>query len=707
MIGAGKAKLLRGLPAILALGLFFAPAEAASDAAACLQCHDKLGAKKPVADHATFSGGGCFDCHAIDPAGPASVCGGAEGKRWRTELQAGRGCLECHRDADQLKADAPKTAKLHSGVGGALCLGCHSPHGTDQPAAVLKEGSPLCLTCHGPDARSPAKVRIDKKAPGTHKVLKKVDCQDCHEAGHASAFPKMLPKPVGEGCVECHDAPVAKVLHTPAKNGQCTGCHDPHASPNALLLRAEGKALCLRCHSVDSPEGEGAAGPKFRLDLKRPGVHKALRKMDCQDCHVSGHGGDVEGLIQKAVPALCYDCHDPVGEKTSVHEPVKKGECSKCHDPHVGEDGALLRKRADELCFDCHPPEKLVPQHVGHAPVLEGQCVRCHEAHASDNKKLLKGTGNAFCKGCHDAAGAPFEGMPRPSGRITWKKKVNHKAIGQEGCKGCHVEGHGGEQPKLLNKPPAELCAECHDTPEAQRYTHGALKNGDCAVCHDPHTSDLPNLLRKEKSAELCFLCHQDDVTGRKVTHKPVAEGKCDECHDPHGSPYPFSLINGKGAQVCRACHDAVDQGRNKHKALTRAGCTGCHDAHGGPNEFLLVKKTNDLCRSCHEKFGDGAHVTSLAAAGHPISGVPDPRHKERELTCASCHDPHSSSSPKLLRFGEDAMESCSSCHGDKTGKHPEMKDLTRRPVPPTPFAAPDFVPPPGSTAAATPTGSP
>jgi predicted CXXCH cytochrome family protein len=207
---------------------------------------------------------------------------------------------------------------------------------------------------------------------------------------------------------------------------------------------------------------------------------------------------------------------------------------------------------------------------------------------------------------------------------------------------------------------------------------HGAVKVGDCARCHDPHSSDEKSLLRQPTIAGLCFKCHEDDVTGRAWVHKPVAEGKCTECHDPHGAKGPFNLKRGDVTQTCQGCHKPNEK-KHRHAALDRVGCTGCHDAHGTANRFQLVKSTNALCQTCHVDKTDGVHVTNMVAGGHRISGVPDPHDPSRELSCASCHDPHGSDSPRLLRFGEAPMDVCDWCHGDRTGLHPELKDITRR----------------------------
>jgi predicted CXXCH cytochrome family protein len=95
-------------------------------------------------------------------------------------------------------------------------------------------------------------------------------------------------------------------------------------------------------------------------------------------------------------------------------------------------------------------------------------------------------------------------------------------------------------------------------------------------------------------------------------------------------------------------------------------GCTVCHNPHAANAASLLVDPVGKLCTSCHEKQSSGKHVMAGFSTGddHPLRGRADPVRTSRELSCVSCHNPHSSSQQKLFvneQAGTDSV--CRQCH--------------------------------------------
>ncbi len=430
--------------------------------------------------------------------------------------------------------------------------------------------------------------------------------------------------------------------------------------------------------------------------LRKKVVHPVVDATSCKDCHKAapkaGKCRSTESsgwALTKQQPDLCYDCHERKDKFKEVHTAVRQGECLECHDAHSSDLPALTRKPRNQLCLSCHEVEPLVGNRaVRHAPVSEGLCLDCHDPHGSNLPKVTRASGAKLCLRCHAADAPAGKGTPGAAFRVDLKKKTVHPPVEAGDCQDCHDGGHGSENLKMLRKPPVELCYGCHDRKDGTRYVHSAVRVGDCAVCHDPHSSDQPKLLSRASQKDLCFLCHQDDLTGRAVLHRPVAEGKCLDCHGPHGAASRFVLTRGEGKQTCHSCHKPVDNVKVRHAALDRYGCTGCHDPHGTGQKFLLPKPVNALCQSCHPQQADGKHAAAGAQGGHVIGGLLDPRRPGHEFSCASCHNPHGSDHMKLFYYGDSVMDSCAGCHGDKSGRNPELKNVTQRAFPPAPVGA-------------------
>ena len=424
-------------------------------------------------------------------------------------------------------------------------------------------------------------------------------------------------------------------------------------------------------------------------------LHGALEKNDCSVCHraMPNEAGKCRSRtaskwsLVRSEPELCYGCHARKDQQKSVHTVIRQGACLACHAAHSSNFAGLISQPREKVCFECHDADSLSTKPVKHAPVAEGKCLDCHDPHGGNLPNNVKAeSGNAFCLKCHEAKAPAGKGTPGPGYRIGMDKKVVHAALKRTDCLGCHDGGHGSDNLKLLKKNPVDLCYGCHERKDRAKFPHSAVVVGDCAVCHDPHTSNNPKLLAKATIQETCFICHQDDLTGRKVVHAPVAKG-CDQCHDPHGSAHRFALKGGDGTAVCYKCHKPVDGGKVKHAALERYGCTGCHDPHGTDRGALIATRVNALCTSCHPEQKDGQHVSPVIEK-HPVGGnLNDPRRPGRDFSCASCHNPHGSDLPRFFYFGKSPMESCDGCHGDKSGKHPELKNVVsnaKRPVPTT-----------------------
>jgi DmsE family decaheme c-type cytochrome len=181
--------------------------------------------------------------------------------------------------------------------------------------------------------------------------------------------------------------------------------------------------------------------------------------------------------------------------------------------------------------------------------------------------------------------------------------------VGQDTCVGCHdTEGTNIHQS-------AHGKAQNPRTPEAGR---------GCESCHGPGSAHLDDPSKP-------------DSIKRFPTMKP--RDVSDTCLDCHS--------RGNHTQWKGSMHDA----RN-------LSCITCHSVHSPKSEKSQLKAVNivDTCKSCHT-----TEVAKQQRVGHmPV--------REGKMTCTSCHNPHGTTSVRMLRTGNWINETCTGCHAEKRG---------------------------------------
>jgi len=185
-----------------------------------------------------------------------------------------------------------------------------------------------------------------------------------------------------------------------------------------------------------------------------------------------------------------------------------------------------------------------------------------------------------------------------------------------------------------------------------------------CETCHQPvegakHPQQKGSMKLMQDVPGLCYGCHDESKFKGKVIHSPVAGGMCTGCHNPHQSDVSKILISDT-PDLCYNCHDKAEFSKKNVHAAVMMGCATCHSPHVGDNPRLIIKQINTLCGDCHGQQATGRHVLAGPYGRfHPIKGRPDPSNPAREMSCVSCHNPHSSDFGKL--FVSDLI--CSRCH--------------------------------------------
>ncbi|MBX6422057.1 cytochrome c3 family protein [Thermosulfurimonas sp. F29] len=362
----------------------------------------------------------------------------------------------------------------------------------------------------------------------------------------------------------------------------------------------------------------------FNGGCHRPGAfkgavqHGPVKEARCERCHFP-HVSRYAHLLRRPIPDLCYECHKDFRERmlraTWVHLPVKRGACGRCHQPHAGPKG-LLASSGAELCFNCHRNLRKVSYRVTHAPFKRGQCLACHRAHFGKTRPLLRQEGAGVCYRCHEK-----ERTVSLHGRY---------ARSDMDCLLCH-NPHGSDRPHLV-----------------RNFLHEPYGKKACGECHESGRSGV----------EMCLSCHRDRKSDflKVHTHYMRSDRRpfCVNCHSPHASDNRI-LLRGSPDWLCIRCHrEALVQKRESlhiHPAWGR--CLDCHEGHGSRFAGMLKGDAIAVCVRCHKTQGKFTH---------PIGEkVKDPR-TGQSLTCVTCHDPMGTPFKYELRLSGEASL-CLECH--------------------------------------------
>ncbi|PLX38838.1 MAG: hypothetical protein C0608_12100 [Deltaproteobacteria bacterium] len=240
---------------------------------------------------------------------------------------------------------------------------------------------------------------------------------------------------------------------------------------------------------------------------------------------------------------------------------------------------------------------------------------------------------------------------------VNFPEYAFHIESREEQCLDCHdIMPAEGEMGMTM------VCDVCHGYQTKKKYVHGPIPVGGCPACHDfesaPKRFELTSM-----GSELCFTCHGDVMAQfeRKNVHGPVAMGFCTVCHNPHSSSFKYQL-NSSQTELCLSCHDGMNEklsGLYVHAPVENDECTGCHDPHSSENDTYFLKGNGaGLCALCHSE-------SLMASHTHPTGGkalkIYDGMLLDADgnYICKSCHNPHSSDSPRL----SPVVGGCNGCH--------------------------------------------
>jgi DmsE family decaheme c-type cytochrome len=261
-----------------------------------------------------------------------------------------------------------------------------------------------------------------------------------------------------------------------------------------------GQAVCETCHAdvaKDFPNN-----PHSQLALEHQG-----HGTTCESCHGPGQahvegGGDVTKIFRfekataKQVNKTCLSCHAGT-HPNFVHSPHGEAglSCISCHSVHHARTPSFLLVSAQPtLCYQCHQSVQDHFEMSFHHPVPEGmlKCSDCHDPHGSfhPNQLLATADQNAICTKCHTETAGPFV--------------YEHPVARTEGCLMCHSP-HGSPNPRLLKVSNVNtLCLQCHTAsmtflaPGTPSFHNQNAQYVACTNCHTQiHGSNSSNVFFK------------------------------------------------------------------------------------------------------------------------------------------------------------------------------------------------------------------
>lgn len=256
-------------------------------------------------------------------------------------------------------------------------------------------------------------------------------------------------------------------------------------------------------------------------------------------------------------------------------------------------------------------------------------------------------------------------------------------------CAGCHVKAHASSKAAESNRPPIDVCRDCHDedSEEIKSVSWGA--EPEARSIRPQISSELifSHKAHADRGFE-CEHCHLEQEATQSVVQTP-GMGSCFRCHEGR-----------RGLDDCAACHSGVailrpidhDIGwTNHHREDARMGdgrCAACHNA--------------DYCQECHEggrslptetppveqflPYGpqvaaDQLLVQRAHELNYRFTHSLDAAGKETEcqtchLTDSFCSDCHTSGDPSQLRplwHGGTDWGAIPGGVGSGGGRHAEM----------------------------------
>ena len=371
-------------------------------------------------------------------------------------------CFRCHDIKAYKKTNPLEQIDDEGNILTVQCLYCHQSLPDPDSVSSMEEvtfktdTSTFCAACHGEEEEyHPAKVSHmvvpDQEILSTLKEAEKE---------HEVILPLFQGKQFCGTCHNPHDRGVIK------RKEAAKGMDTEHR------LRLDGSyTLCVSCHEMK----KDMFSKDLDIDIEDtnlndangggdiPSYHKSFIEKKCRACHTVTRESPQLPVVYK----MCFqvDCHDAsLIEETFQHSEALQGDCLLCHNQHGSQYGAHIVNDQQKLCRACHP--------------------------------LLRGV--ELSKEEREVSGEDFHDHYT----ILFRKLVPDQ---KDNCAYCHGQDHS----ERIHGKGIVSCYQCHNyIKELIKGKKGKPKNihetfvwfvrEKCTLCHNPHSSPYPHLLKKE-----------------------------------------------------------------------------------------------------------------------------------------------------------------------------------------------------------------
>ena len=318
---------------------------------------------------------------------------------------------------------------------------------------------------------------------------------------------------------------------------------------------------------------------------------------------------------------------------------------------------------------------------------------------------------------------AVFAGISIAEARAA--EKEGNPYVGSQACMTCHAPKHSAwtaskHATKASESTPdwPKTCAGCHTTHVDMANFSWDEADIGCEACHGPGRDHVAapgdkSKIVASKSADVCGQCHvgtgtgdggklMSDGTRWVVGYRPgmklsSVQGLQLDPIDPSKTPpesgpnhrriYPMWLASGHSKALsvvgsnsqaspdCYRCHsDEGFRAKLMGKALDIAPkadfnpvtCATCHDPHSSKNPHQLVMDPETLCTSCHTQ--------REVLEGKGAKGIDDIRSVHSAVDCIGCHMTEGNHLMKVIRpddpgLSAKRLDTCTTCHKDNNRK--------------------------------------